>query len=129
MACRKPFSRHPRGEHEPDGWDPVRAVELAAATYGWTFDVIESRLTDEQLVALFDAYADRVSDQSERDWEHAVEAVRVGTIFAHENDQYRRWQRAPKQKRLGKPLAGASLEAAVMRIADIFPGNVIRETA
>lgn len=55
-----------------------------------------------------------------------VEAVRVGTIFAHDQKAYSRWTRRPKARaRKQHGLTGAALEAAVMRIAQRFPDNVV----
>lgn len=59
-----------------------------------------------------------------------VEAVRLGTIFAHDNKQHDKW-RANKGRR-HKPsrgLTGEALEAAVMGIARMFPGNVVEGAA
>lgn len=60
------------------------------------------------------------------DFDQMVEAVRVGSIFAHDQKAYDRWQRRPKAR--SKPqrgLTGHALEAAVMRIANQFPDNVV----
>ncbi len=56
-----------------------------------------------------------------------VEAVRAGTIFAHDGKQHAKWIRARKPK--GRSLSGAALETAVMNIARLFPENVIRGSA
>lgn len=63
-------------------------------------------------------------------FDDAVEAARLGTIFAHPKaqNQYRRWSQrrdAPKPV----PLGDAALEAAILRIGQQFPGNVERVVA
>lgn len=87
-------------------------------------------MTDEQLVLYFDAAQDRLERTTEAEFDRAVEAVRIGTVFAHDAREYTRWRnrrRAASGKTRG--LVGAELEAAVMRIAKLFPNQVIRETA
>jgi len=54
-----------------------------------------------------------------------VETVRVGTIFAHDGKQYGKWKTRQRTTRGQRGLTGAALEAAVMRIARQYPGNVI----
>jgi len=58
-----------------------------------------------------------------------VEAVRVGTVLAHDKKAYDRWRSRPRTTAAAraKGLTGAALEAAVMRLAQIFPNNVIVE--
>ena len=128
MASREPFSRHPRrGDRAGDGWDLARAADFAAATYGWGRDELD-RLTDEQLVAYFDAAQERLDIAFRVEFERLVEAVRVGTIFAHDARQYTRWRSRGEARpaRRERSLTGAALEAAVMRVAAIFPQNVVR---
>jgi hypothetical protein len=66
-------------------------------------------------------------------FEHAVEAVRAGFIFAHSEakSQYLRWrnraQRAASGGSIG--LTGASLERAVMAIAARDPSLVMVKAA
>jgi len=56
--------------------------------------------------------------------------VRVGTIFAHDAKQYGKWRsRQRSSQRRQRGLTGAALEAAVARVAEMFPGNVISEGA
>lgn len=59
------------------------------------------------------------------DFDQMVEAVRVGSIFAHDQKAYDRWQRRPKARSKSRGLTGHALEAAVMRIASQFPDNVV----
>lgn len=61
--------------------------------------------------------------ESAHEWEGMVEAVRVGTVFAHDAKQYGKW-RARKPRRLGSPLSDAALEAAIRRVGDMFPDHV-----
>lgn len=131
MASREPFSRHRR--REGGGADPdalAHAADFAAHEYGWRPEYLERELTDEQLVWYFDAAQDRVERVTTADHERAIEAVRVGTIFAHDSKQYTRWRNRTRQATgRSRGLVGAELEAAVMRIAAMFPGNVVRGAA
>ena len=131
MASREPFSRHRRrdgGGPEPDAL--AHAADFAAHEYGWRPEYIEHELTDEQLVWYFDAAQDRLERTAVTEFERLVEAVRLGTIFAHDNRQHSRWRsrNAAKPNR-GRSLSGAELEAAVMRVANMFPGNVLHQAA
>lgn len=80
-------------------------------------------------MAYFDAAQDRTERAGSADFDVMVEAVRVGTIFAHDAKQHQRWARTRQSRSwTGKPqrgLTGAALEAAVMRVASLFPENVI----
>lgn len=58
-----------------------------------------------------------------------VEAVRVGTVFAHDGKQYGKWKSSNRARKGGGGLTGAALEAAVMRVAQQFPDNVVRGAA
>jgi hypothetical protein len=99
-----------------------------AAEHGWTPRHIEHELTDEHFVLLLDEAVDRNADRAQARFDTMVEAVRAGTIFAHDGRQHARWA-ASKQRMARKGLTGADLEAAVMGIARMFPGNVQRVTA
>lgn len=98
-----------------------------AAEHGWSPRYIERELTDEHLVLLLDEASDRQAAHAQADFDRMVEAVRVGTVFAHDGKQHAKWTRARREPRKG--LTGAALEAAVMRLATIFPENVERVTA
>lgn len=60
-----------------------------------------------------------------------VEAVRVGTLVAHNRKAADQWRRARDRKAIKsqRRLVGAELEAAVMRVADMFPTNVVHGAA
>ena len=92
MASREPFSRH---RHRADG-NPERALlaayEFAAYEYHWSPQEVEERLSDEQLVAYFDAGFDRRSSDAEIRFAEMVEAVRAGYGFAHDQKAYSRWR-------------------------------------
>lgn len=77
-----------------------------------------------------DAAQDRVTARSSVDFDTMVESVRVGTVFAHDASAYARWRskHRPGRKR-ERGLTGAALEDAVMRVAGMFPGNVVRGAA
>lgn len=73
-----------------------------------------------------DAAYDRRGLRSGNDFESMVEAVRAGLIVAQDKKAYGKWKSARLQR--GKPqrgLTGAALEQAVMRVAAIFPENVV----
>jgi hypothetical protein len=72
-------------------------------------------------VLYLDAAVERIDDE----FRLQVEAARMGAIFAQDGKQYTRWDRGSKHKPRG--LTGAALEAAVMSIAQMFPGNIVRE--
>lgn len=98
-----------------------------AQAFGWSARHIERELTDELLVMYLDEETDRLTADVRVRFDSMVEAVRAGTIFAHDGRQHQRWVRSRQPK--GRALSGDALEAAVMRIAQMFPGNVIRGTA
>jgi len=55
-----------------------------------------------------------------------VEAVRAGTIFAHDAKAHRRWQSAtPSAQPKGRGLTGQALEQAVMLLARTAPEYVV----
>lgn len=96
-----------------------------AAEYGWTARAVE-QLTDELLVLYLDSAADRIGSRAQAEFDTSVEAVRVGTIFAHDGKQHARWMRSRTPKR--PALSEAALEAAIVNIARMFPENVVRGT-
>ncbi len=101
-----------------------------ASQYGWTPDYIERCLTDEQLFGILDAATDRLSDRSRHEFESMVEAVRVGTITAHDRKAFSQWQHALASRRpKGRVLTDDALESAIRGIAAMFPDNVDRVTA
>lgn len=100
-----------------------------ASTYHWSARHIEHELTDELLVLYLDEETDRVRDRAQADFDRTVEAVRVGTIFAHDGRQYARWLAGKPAAKRGRGLTGDALEAAVMGIAAMFPENVERVSA
>lgn len=111
MAGRPPFSRQRRRDGERSEWTIVRAAEYAARDYGWGPDYLDVGLTDEQLVAYLDAASERLTDDAQARFDEAIEAVRVGTIFAHDAKQYARWQTRPsKRVPAGRDLAKLALE-------------------
>lgn len=73
-------------------------------------------------------YFDEASERRQSDHEARIEAVRVGTIFAHDRKAHTKWQNAKRSKSRKRGLVGDALEAAVMGIAQMFPQNVIRGT-
>lgn len=131
MASREPFSRQGAGDSS-DGRSLderlIGAYEFAAAEYGWAPQKVEEELSDEQLVAYLDAATDRLTRTYERDFEANVEAVRAGTIFAHDKKAARKWARRRIAK-TSRGLTGMALEQAVRGIAEMFPKNVIYGTS
>lgn len=97
MACRQPFSRHAsRRGAQADGRTPderfLAAYEFAAHEYTWSAETIRETLTNEQLVAYLDAAQDRIEQASRVSWNDLIEAVRAGTLFAHDQKAYDRWR-------------------------------------
>jgi hypothetical protein len=131
VVSTPPSGRHARGgERADDGWDLARALEIVAAGYGWGPDYVDYTLTDEQLIAYLDAYQDRVTARRDSEFTGWVEAVRIGTIFAHDARQHRAWRaKGPRSAGRQRGLTGAALEAAVARVAEMFPANVVRGPA
>jgi hypothetical protein len=56
-----------------------------------------------------------------------VEAVRVGTITAHDRKAADKWRRAVERRatRKQRGLVGEALESAVRNVAAMFPENVV----
>jgi hypothetical protein len=127
VASREPFSRQkPRADLEPgDGSGLVAAFEWAAQAYGWGPTTIREELSDEQLVAYFDAAAERLRAEREAEFDSRVEAARLGTIFAHDAKTYQRWHRrnaATEGRR--RPADDQVIEHQIMQLASMFPGAV-----
>lgn len=137
MAGREPFSRHRRRAgstpERDDGWDATRAADYAASAYGWGPAELD-RITDEQLVAYFDSAQERIERDSRNDYERRVEAVRIGTIFAHDSKQYASWRAritAPVALTAsdGGGLSGAELDSAIDQLALRRPDLVMAAAA
>jgi len=96
------------------------------AEWGYDHRRLETELTDELFVLYLDAAHDRLADAGDA----AIEAVRIGTIFAHDARAYRSWRgRAARMNaRRTAPLSDAALEAQLMALAAVFPKNVTRGT-
>jgi hypothetical protein len=134
VASREPFSRHhDRGDTDrrTTGERLVAAYEFTASEYGWTPEAVEAGLSDEQLVAYLDAASDRIRRRRTDEFDSLVEAVRSGTIFAHDRRAAAKWRRATRERgnRQQRGLTGAELEAAVANVARMFPGNVMTVAA
>lgn len=130
MGCAPPFSRRAREQRDDaDEWALSGVYDFIAREFGWGRDYVDGVLSDEQLVAYLDAASERLEERHRAEFDGWVEAVRVGTIFAHDNKQYGKWRSRPHPGRQQRGLTGAALEQAVMRIAAMFPGQVIREAA
>lgn len=74
-------------------------------------------MTDEQLVALFDAALDRRKERVQADFDAQVEAVRVGTIIAHDAKAARKWQSRKRTDVRSRGLTGMDLERVVANLA------------
>ena len=97
-----------------------------AAEYHWSPRYVEGQLTDELFILYLDAAVDRLGDRAKARFETLVEAVRAGTIFGHDDRQYRKWtgfRRAAATESHG--LRGAALEQAVMALARAHPEYVV----
>lgn len=128
MASREPFSRHRgRGDERSDPDALARAADFAAAEYGWEPGYLTNGVTDEQLVLLFDAAQDRIEQLATAEFERLVEAVRIGTVFAHDAKQYTSWRsRRAGTVRASPGLAGAALERTIGALALSHPDLVAR---
>jgi hypothetical protein len=73
-----------------------------------------------------------VEREAETRFADAVEAVRVGYITARDRKAWNRWRNRRRKAVTGtdgQGLTGAALEAAILRVGQMFPGSVIREQA
>ncbi len=129
MACRQPFSRHVAGGDLDDTGDPglrlIGAYEFAAHAYGWTPRAVEEELSDEQLVAYLDAAHDRLEQHSTNEFRSLVEAVRAGTIFAHNKKAHDSWRQSTPATGPSRALPADRLEVAVMSLARTNPEYVV----
>lgn len=73
-------------------------------------------MTDEQLVAYLDAAHHRLGDEAEARFADSIEALRAGTIFAHDAKQYGRWR--------SRRRTGATPGKDLAALARDFGGNV-----
>jgi hypothetical protein len=121
VACRQPFRRRRARRHEggADAFELVRAFEYAARTWGWTAAYINEHETDERLLA----YLDAAEERDEAEFRNRIEAVRLGTIFAHDAKSYGSWSR--RARRAEPAVSARSLEAAVMGLAATHPEYVV----
>lgn len=71
-------------------------------------------------------YLDAASDRMEQAHVSRIEEIRVATIFASDRKAHDKWRQRPKRGARG--IVGDALEQAVMGIAAMFPGNVVRGT-
>jgi hypothetical protein len=56
-----------------------------------------------------------------------VESVRIGTVIASDKKALNHWRnRRYRSAQRSRALSGEALEAAVMNLATMFPGNVSR---
>jgi hypothetical protein len=133
VACRQPFSRSGdrRDERGADADEPgrtlVAAFEFAAAEYGWLPGDILDDLSDEQLVAYFDEAGERKAREADTAFESRLEAVRLGTVFAHDVKQYQQWRSTRARPQRQSATSDEALERAIYALASMFPDNVIRE--
>lgn len=98
-----------------------------ASAYGWPLATVRE-LTDEQFVLVYlDAAAERVSRNARSEFEAAVEAVRMGTVFAYDAKAYNRWTSRRRSAVKRPPLTPEQLEVAIAGIARDFPGQVVVE--
>lgn len=81
---------------------------------------VDRDLTDEQLVALFDADQDALAAQATATFANAVEAVRSGTIFTRDARAYDRW-RADLDRASGNRPSGKS----IAQLARDLGGHVV----
>lgn len=106
----------------------MSAFEFLAAEYGWTAAYVRANVTTEQLIRVYlDGATDRIRRTAGTAFDNAVEATRMGAIFATSRRAYDRWRsRARRSDGSGrKPgLTGARLEAAIASLAMTHPDLV-----
>ena len=71
-----------------------------------------------------DAAVDRLSTEREARFDGWVEAVRIGTIFAHDGKAHQRWVSRRKRDEASTGLVGASLERTILGLAAAHPDLV-----
>jgi hypothetical protein len=71
-------------------------------------------------MALLDADQDLLTEQVTARFAEAIEAVRAGTIFAHEQQQYSRWRRDLERR------DGTTNRTTLEQLAREFPDHVGR---
>lgn len=71
----------------------------------------------------------REQREARRLFEDAVEATRLGTIFASDRKALAKWRRATDQPVTGRALSDEELERRIGAIGSMFPGHVTREVA
>jgi hypothetical protein len=76
-------------------------------------------------VSLFDAAMDRLSRDRQASFDAAVQSARAGYVFAHDHKAFQRWARSRPNRAPSRSVSGAELEQAVMRVASMFPENVV----
>lgn len=77
------------------------------------------------MVLYHDAATDRLRDRARMQFEHMVEAARMGTIFAHQQRQYERWRRSvDRSAGRVQGAVGAALEAQIRSLAMTNPEYV-----
>lgn len=82
-------------------------------------------------MALLDAAIDRLEEEATSEFETMVEAVRSGTILAHDSKAYQRWRsKIGRRKGSGDPLLDAiNLERKIASLAGMNPEYVVIEKA
>ena len=71
-----------------------------------------------------DTAVDRIDRERTARHESWIEAVRVGTIFAHDGKAHRRWVQSRRRAPTGAGLAGADLERTILGLAAAHPDLV-----
>jgi hypothetical protein len=71
-----------------------------------------------------DAAVDRLDRERTARHESWIEAVRVGTIFAHDGKAHLRWVQSRGRTTQGIGLAGAALERTILGLAATHPDLV-----
>jgi hypothetical protein len=77
-------------------------------------------VTDEQLVLYLDAAQDRIREDARARSAELVEAVKAGTVFAHDQKQYGKWRAAVDRESRARPAKGLE------QLRADFGGNVER---
>lgn len=81
------------------------------------------------MVRLFEANDERRGREADRAFTDAVEAARLGAIFASNRRAYSKWVARVQASQPKRSLSDAALERAIMNVASQFPQNVSRRAA
>jgi hypothetical protein len=72
---------------------------------------------------------DRIKQRVKQEYEGMIEATRMGTVFAHNLNAYRRWHAMVTRPAPGTPAPDdLKVLAQINHLAQLFPGQIIHGT-